>query len=674
MALNEENGREEYRADSSAGTDEEYFELLDRRRRELARGRAEKTEKPPTAHPQDNSDARVGTARSTASGAAQKNGGTATAHREVRQPQQPNVDPARQPNANAARRDERQPQRPKTTAERKSVRQPQQQQQQQQQKTNAARRRNPAPAKDARRTAKPISAEEVRRREEARRIAAARRAEAEKRRAEEERRRAEEEKRRKEIKKRIRAKKRAELAGRALAAGENLLIFFGIFIIVCAVAFSAFVIYLSRTVRPDDDDTRGFTYRVEESSRSLGFEDVVSDGVIYVDFTGIAGLCGMSISGVREELTFEASGERAVFVPGSDRAYVNGTQITLEGAALLREEHLWLPLSFVQKYVSGVETTLDEVEKRGQMYRVISVSRTPDPEATGALDCWLEPSFRLKAGETLAGLSPYDTPEGSLPVISPAPVCEFISDLSAYERYMSPDGTMRDSFLMLVNSDSRLSYRYVPSGLTKVADARTQGAEIYLSLYAEKALEALLLEARAAGFDTITVSGAYVSYDTQAAAFDSYLSAERNYSKNNYAATGKRFSDEAYAVLGSDHITDNYISKDNYTLSLADARRVVLSYCAEPGSDEHQSGLCLDLCDTSPAAADFADSEFYGWLSLNAHKFGFILRYPADKTEQTGHAFEPWHLRFVGRYHAFAISSSGLCFEEYLEAMRDTNQ
>lgn len=640
MALNEENERGGYRADSSAGTDEEYFELLDRRRRELARGRADKPENPSTAPPQETTAARTSTARSTASGAAQKNGGTATAHREVRHPP-----------------------RPKTTAERKSVRQPQQQQ-----KANAARRGNPSPEKDARRTAQPISAEE------ARRIAAARRADAEKRRAEEEKRRAEEEKRRKEIKKRIRAKKRAELAGRALAAGENLLIFFGIFIIVCAVAFSAFVIYLSRTVRPEDEDTRGFTYRVEESSRSLGFEDVVSDGVIYVDFTGIAGLCGISISGVREELVFEASGERAVFVPGSDRAYVNGTQITLEGAALLREEHLWLPLSFVQKYVSGVEVTLDEVEKRGKMYRVISVSRTPDPEATGALDCWLEPSFRLKAGETLAGLSPYDTPDGSLPVISPAPVCEFISDLSAYERYMSPDGTMRDSFLLLVNSDSRLTYRYVPSGLTAVADARTQGSEIYLSLYAEKALEALLLEARAAGFDTIAVSGAYVSYDTQAAAFDSYLSAERNYSKNNYAATGKRFSDEAYAVLGSDHITDNYISKDNYTLSLADARRVVLSYCAEPGSDEHQSGLCADLCDISPASADFADSEFYGWLSLNAHKFGFILRYPADRTEQTGHAFEPWHLRFVGRYHAFAISSSGLCFEEYLEAMRDTNQ
>ncbi len=640
MALNEENERGGYRADSSAGTDEEYFELLDRRRRELARGRADKPENPSTAPPQETTAARTSTARSTASGAAQKNGGTATAHREVRHPP-----------------------RPKTTAERKSVRQPQQQQ-----KANAARRGNPSPEKDARRTAQPISAEE------ARRIAAVRRAEAEKRRAEEERRRAEEEKRRKEMKKRIRAKKRAELAGRALAAGENLLIFFGIFIIVCAVAFSAFVIYLSRTVRPEDEDTRGFTYRVEESSRSLGFEDVVSDDVIYVDFTGIAGLCGISISGVREELVFEASGERAVFVPGSDRAYVNGTQITLEGAALLREEHLWLPLSFVQKYVSGVEATLDEVEKRGKMYRVISVSRTPDPEATGALDCWLEPSFRLKAGETLAGLSPYDTPDVSLPVISPAPVCEFISDLSAYERYMSPDGTMRDSFLLLVNSDSRLTYRYVPSGLTAVADARTQGSEIYLSLYAEKALEALLLEARAAGFDTIAVSGAYVSYDTQAAAFDSYLSAERNYSKNNYAATGKRFSDEAYAVLGSDHITDNYISKDNYTLSLADARRVVLSYCAEPGSDEHQSGLCADLCDISPASADFADSEFYGWLSLNAHKFGFILRYPADKTEQTGHAFEPWHLRFVGRYHAFAIFSSGLCFEEYLEAMRDTNQ
>ena len=51
MALNEENERGGYRADSSAGTDEEYFELLDRRRRELARGRADKPENPSTAPP-----------------------------------------------------------------------------------------------------------------------------------------------------------------------------------------------------------------------------------------------------------------------------------------------------------------------------------------------------------------------------------------------------------------------------------------------------------------------------------------------------------------------------------------------------------------------------------------------------------------------------------------------
>ena len=115
MALNEENERGGYRADSSAGTDEEYFELLDRRRRELARGRADKPENPSTAPPQETTAARTSTARSTASGAAQKNGGTATAHRVIRHPQQPSVNPARQPNANAARRDERQPQRPKTT-------------------------------------------------------------------------------------------------------------------------------------------------------------------------------------------------------------------------------------------------------------------------------------------------------------------------------------------------------------------------------------------------------------------------------------------------------------------------------------------------------------------------------------------------------------------------------
>ena len=67
----------------------------------------------------------------------------------------------------------------------------------------------------------------------------------------------------------------------------------------------------------------------------------------------------------------------------------------------------------------------------------------------------------------------------------------------------------------------------------------------------------------------------------------------------------------------------------------------------------------------------FESTHAYKWLSENAYKYGFILRYPADKTDVTGYDYESWHYRFVGRYHATAIAESGLCFEEYLELIRD---
>ena len=54
------------------------------------------------------------------------------------------------------------------------------------------------------------------------------------------------------------------------------------------------------------------------------------------------------------------------------------------------------------------------------------------------------------------------------------------------------------------------------------------------------------------------------------------------------------------------------------------------------------------------------------WLKDNAWKFGFILRFPADKTDITTIQFEPWHYRYVGRYHAQKIHASGLCLEEYV--------
>lgn len=692
MSPNDENARRE-RADA-AGTDEEYFELLEGRRRVLAEKRSE--------------NASAGT-REGAQPRQRDAGQMKVPPRGAQTPRQQDARPTTgQTRATQMRSSTRPSQTQSSTrsvqtgsSTRSSTRPTQKAQQaqaSQQARTRtqqaAPRQQDTRPATGQTRAAQtrqqsypraPLSEAEERRRaearrraeEEARRVAAekaaareaAARAAAEKR-AAEERRRAEEAKRQKEIRRRIREKKRAELAARAMAAGENLLLFFVIFMIVCATALSVFVIYLARTARADENDERGFTYIIDESRSSLDRDEVVFDGVVYVDFTGIAELCGVGVSGVSDELVFEASGgETAVFTPGSDCARVNGNPVTLEGAALMRDGRLWLPLSFVRECFVGADAELTEVEKRNRKYLVITVSRTPDPEATGALGSYIASSFRLKAGDTLSGILPYDTPGIQTPQAETAPTYEFTADLSAYERYMSPDVMTRDSYLVLVNKTNRLTYRYTPAALTTVPLSRDTEDPVTLCLYAAKSLEALLTEAASAGFSSIRAASGYVSYDDAAALFDSCLTAERNYSRQNYAATGKRFSDRAYSVLGGTYLSENYIQKGNYTLSLADARRVVSSYLDEPGTDEHQTGLAVDLADTSPAAGNFADSAFYTWLCENAHKFGFVIRYSADKTDVTGHDAEPWHLRYVGRYHAAKMYKSGACLEEYLAAI-----
>ena len=60
-------------------------------------------------------------------------------------------------------------------------------------------------------------------------------------------------------------------------------------------------------------------------------------------------------------------------------------------------------------------------------------------------------------------------------------------------------------------------------------------------------------------------------------------------------------------------------------------------------------------------------AEIYAWLRENAWKYGFILRYPEDKTEITGFNFEPWHYRYVGKTAAKVIFERKICLEEYIE-------
>ena len=217
-----------------------------------------------------------------------------------------------------------------------------------------------------------------------------------------------------------------------------------------------------------------------------------------------------------------------------------------------------------------------------------------------------------------------EAPEPEMPAVA------FKSDLSEYESFMDVSD---EKYLILINKSSTIDASFSPETLVKVKDA-PENKDIQLSKNAEMALEAMFKEMRAQGFNNVFVTSAYRSYSYQSSLFNTY--------------------------------NDNEMAKG---LSYEKAKEKVLTYSAYPGTSEHHTGLSVDLMTNSMSDLDesFANDPVYPWLLENAWKFGFILRYPQDKTHITGYSFEPWHYRFVGREHAFKIYSKGLCLEEYLD-------
>ncbi|MDD1368572.1 M15 family metallopeptidase [Bacillus sp. MHSD17] len=88
---------------------------------------------------------------------------------------------------------------------------------------------------------------------------------------------------------------------------------------------------------------------------------------------------------------------------------------------------------------------------------------------------------------------------------------------------------------------------------------------------------------------------------------------------------------------------------------------------AVPGTSEHQTGLAMDI--TSQSAkfqleTVFGETKEGQWLSENAHKFGFVIRYTKEKESLTGYRFEPWHVRYVGNPQATYLYENQLTLEE----------
>ncbi|MBO4432877.1 MAG: M15 family metallopeptidase [Clostridia bacterium] len=85
---------------------------------------------------------------------------------------------------------------------------------------------------------------------------------------------------------------------------------------------------------------------------------------------------------------------------------------------------------------------------------------------------------------------------------------------------------------------------------------------------------------------------------------------------------------------------------------------------ARPGTSEHNTGLCADF---NMASSQFESTKMFKWMCENAEDYGFIMRYPNDKTDITGVMYESWHWRFVGINRAKEINKLGLTLEEYIE-------
>lgn len=100
----------------------------------------------------------------------------------------------------------------------------------------------------------------------------------------------------------------------------------------------------------------------------------------------------------------------------------------------------------------------------------------------------------------------------------------------------------------------------------------------------------------------------------------------------------------------------------------AEAEEQAAMWVARPDTSEHQAGLAVDIVDKSYQLLDQRQEEtaVQQWLMAHCAEYGYILRYPTDKSVLTGVNYEPWHYRYVGVEAAAEIMERGICLEEYL--------
>lgn len=180
--------------------------------------------------------------------------------------------------------------------------------------------------------------------------------------------------------------------------------------------------------------------------------------------------------------------------------------------------------------------------------------------------------------------------------------------------------------IALVNEGHPLDTSYVPAEMTEIESERSVDSRI------ADDLKQMLSDAKDAGL-SMYVASAYRSYEKQREVFNNTM--------------------------------QDWISQGYSPLNAYDATKKSV---AVPGTSEHATGLAVDIISSEYEALDDrqGDTEEQKWLMEHCWEYGFILRYPSDKSDVTNIVYEPWHYRYVGKEAAKEITEQNITLEEYV--------
>ena len=368
----------------------------------------------------------------------------------------------------------------------------------------------------------------------------------------------------------------------------------------------------------------------DQEPYELDYDDANEYGQFYFDLKSIANYAELIITGSDGKdgrMTFRCQDKTYVrFVNGDQTAIVNGTPVDVGGAVHIisatdkEESKCLVPFSFIQKMFShnadgksnGLAVQISE--KNEIIIHRISYTNGTKPPISFSPD-----SFTVaKNGYSNA-----------------VPTNHVDSETA---------NSLRTTNLTLINKSHTLTPEEISDeGMISlstlncpVSDSKSKTDDFFDPI-AALALCAMINDANKTleGDDKILVSSAYRSYSYQEGLHKGYIESEMRPG-----------------------------------ISEEEAREIAEFFSAPPGASEHHLGLCVDVVDIGHEDKElseiFAETPAYEWLSKNAHKYGFILRYPDNKTDITKYSYEPWHYRFVGVQAATIIYNDELTLEEFL--------